>query len=249
MAVSNGSSPACRRPNFKRRRFVLAGVAVAAVFHSLVAAAPLPDYARAALEHFSTRTPAGWAYTLTTSRDDQEMVERFDPTQAPERQWTLQKLDGRAPTASELENYRRSRPDAATGGPQPVFQKEDIEPGSFALVREDTHEAEFRGAFRSASATRDQTLSHLALVLSIRKQEPYVARYRLELREPYSPVLAVKIKSLTVEATFAAPEGTRPSLPLALTSDFSGTMLLFPKTERLRVVYSDFVAVPNPLSR
>jgi hypothetical protein len=206
--------------------------------------AELPDYLRAALARFSTEVPPGWAYTLTTIRDDDRMVERFDPARPPGRQWSLEQWRGRAPTADELEKYARSRPDAATGGARANFHRDDIEPGSLRLTREDAEWAEFTGAFREQATGPDKMLGHLRLRLFVNKAGAYVGKYQLELIEPYWPVLAVKMNELFVEATFDAPEGAGPALPSAQTSRFAGRILLIPKKENLALIYSDFSRRP-----
>jgi hypothetical protein len=243
MAVLNGSS---RGDLFPRRNLwaLTAWLFSCAWTAATGAPGPLPDYAREAFSRFNTNLPKGWAYTLTTRRNDQEMVERFDPSRGTPSPWTLLRLDGRAPDAGELEKYARSRPDAGAGGPQPIFQKEDVEPGSLELVREGPDRAEIRGVFRSVASNGDPTLGHLAIRLFVHKQPAYVERYRLELKEPYSPVLGVKTKALTVEASFLAPTADQPSLPGSLTSDFAGTLLLIPKQEKLEVRFSEFVRSP-----
>jgi len=213
------------------------------------ARAEMPAYLRAALNHFRTDVPDGWAYTLTTRRDDQEFVEQFDPTQPVGSQWTLVSLFGRAPTDDERRKYAQSRPTANAGGPQANFQKGDIEPGSLRLVREDDEHAEFDGTFRAESSGPDKMLGHLTLQLVVHKRGAYVERYRLRLRDSYSPVLFVKMNQLEVEGTFAAPTADGPSLPATLSSHFAGRILFFAKAEKLHVIYSDFRDVRTELSR
>jgi hypothetical protein len=247
MASSSGLFPACPRPRFESRRWV--AWCAAFLLPVFAAAEALPAYARSALAHFSPNPPPGWAYQLTTVRDDVRMVERYNPALAPGRQWTLVEWLGRAPTADELEKYARSRPAAAAGGPQANFQREDIDPASLRLVREDAEWADFTGSFRESSTGADKMLGHLEIRLSIHKSPAYVGKYQLQLKAPYSPVLTVHMEELFVEATFDAPSGAAPALPKAHTSRFRGRFLIFPKTESLVLIYSDFAAKRAELSR
>lgn len=248
MASSSGSSPACPRPGFDARWRRLAAALTLALPLAAVAD-PLPDYVRTALAHFSPNPPAGWGYTLTTTRDDHRMVERYDPSRPPGGQWTLLQWLGRPPTVNETEKYARSRPQGGSGGTQASFTREDIEPGSLQLVREDAEWADFAGEFRTAATSSDKMLGHLRIRLTVHKSPAYVGKYRLELKEPYSPVLTLRMEELMVEATFAAPTATTPSLPAAQTSRFRGRFLVFPKTESLVLIYSDFTTPPTELSR
>jgi hypothetical protein len=204
----------------------------------------MPAYLRTALANFTPGVPPGWACTITTTRNDDILVERFDAAQAPGAQWTLLQYHGRAPTSEETEKYRQSRPPGTPVGPQSNFQKADIEPGSLVLVSEDDERAEFKGGFRQESTGADKMLGHLVLHLTVTKRSPYVAKYALSLDGPYSPVLGGKMDELQVEATYAAPDDRHPSLPVAYTSRFKGSILFFPSEENLRVTFSDFVRTP-----
>lgn len=242
MVNSSGSFPAFLRRNFKAGRAGLAALA-AIVFTSATAWAQMPAYLRTALNQFSPSAPAGWSYTLTTTRNGETVVEQFNPARPPGGQWSLIQLQQRSPTAAELEKYAKSRPTADSGGPQSNFQRADIDPGSLKLVSEDANRAEFLGTFREESSGADKMLGHLNVRLVVSKQSSYVEKCTLELKEPYSPVLGVKMNGLRVETTFSPPESGRPSLPLTQQSHFTGRILLFSTEEKLQVAYADFSPV------
>jgi hypothetical protein len=235
MANPTGSSRWCLRPRLRRALLALAGVGLATAGR-----AALPDYVREALGRFSAELPANWAYTTTTVRKEVSTTERYDPAKPPGERWALLLYNGRPPTAPELEKYRRLR----AANPQPAspgnFARGDIEPGSLQLVAEDAAHAEFLGGFREVAAGADKMLLHLQLRLTVSKPQPHVEKYLLFLREPYSPILGVKMNELRVEVTFTPPAAGRPSLPATVTSHFRGRILLIGTEEDLRVEYSDF---------
>lgn len=204
----------------------------------------MPGYLRTALANFTPGVPPGWACTITTTRNDDTLVERFDAAQAPGAQWTLLQCHGRAPTDKEREKYGQSRPPGSSVGPQANFQKGDIEPGSLVLVSEDDERAEFKGAFRQESTGADKMLGHLVLHLTVGKRQPHIAKYTLTLESPYSPVLGVKMHELQVETSFSTPAPDHPSLPITHASRFKGSILFIPTEEDLRVTFSDFVRTP-----
>lgn len=246
MASSSGSSRGSLRLIFNRLRFagavLLAGLALPGL------RAEMPGYLRAALASFNPGMPDGWAYTLTTVRNDRSMTERFDPAKPPAAQWTLLELEGRAPTDDETEKYARSR-SAGPGGTQPNFERADIDPGSLTLVKEDDRQAEFTATFRETSAGPDKMLGHLTLRLIVEKRLPHVTTCVLELREPYSPVLSVKMNELRVETRFSPPTANRPSLPLEMTSRFAGRIFFISTGETLRLTYRDHAPSQMELSR
>jgi hypothetical protein len=206
--------------------------------------AALPGYLRTALDGFNPGVPAGWACTITTTRNNDTLVERFDPSRPPGGQWSLLQCHDRAPTMEEKEKYVQSRPPGSSVGPQATFQKSDIEPGSLTLVREDDERAEFKGAFRSESTGADKMLGHLVLHLTVNKHQPHIEKYTLSLDTPYSPVLGVKMNELQVTAEYLPPGTDRPSLPARQSSHFAGRILLIPTEETLRVIFSDFARTP-----
>ncbi len=240
MRSSNGLFPACHR------RLKAAATAGVVWLAALSGRAEMPDYVRTALNAFSPEPPAGWSYTLTTVRNnDARSTARFDAAKPAGSQWTLLEINGRAPSASEADQYARSRAsDTTPASARGVFQKRDLDPASITLIHEDAGRGEFQGTFRPEAAGADKMLGHLVLRLTIARREPHVEKFVLELKEPYSPVLGVKMRELLVEATFTAPSGGRPSLPARQSSHFLGRIFFFGTEENLVLTYTDFARAP-----
>jgi len=205
--------------------------------------AEMPAYVRTALNTFSTEPPANWAYTLTTVRNNEaRSTARFDPTRPYGQQWTLLELNGRKATPNEAEQYARARAgDTAPANSRGAFQKRDIDPASVTLVTENAERGEFHCTFRPEATGADKMLGHLELVLTIARREPHVEKAVLRLKEPYSPILGVKMRELLVQMSFTAPAGERPSLPIEQNSHFLGRLFFFGMEENLILTYSDFV--------
>lgn len=237
MANSSGLSPVCPRPTLR-----VGLLALAALFATVSVAAAVPDYVREALGKFSPEVPAGWAYTLTTVRNDHERTSaRFDPAKPPGEQWTLLQLNGRPATAKEAAQYAQARTGGGAAAAQGSFQKSDIDPASIELMHEDAVRGEFRCAFRAEAAGADKMLGHLRLRLTISKLQPRVEKSELELTAPYSPVLGVRMRELLVQMNFNPPAPDRPSLPAANTSHFLGRIFFISIEENLALTYTDFV--------
>ena len=218
-------------------------------FGSLLAALPgfaaMPDYMRAALAGFGTEVPPGWAYTLATVRNDESRtIARFDPAKPASQQWTLLDLNGRPPTEKEAAQYARARAgNGPSSAPQGTFRKGDIDPASVVLLSEKAERGDFRCTFREEATGADKMLGHLVLRLTVNKRQPHVERFALELKEPYSPVLGVKMRELLVRMSFTAPADDRPSLPAVNRSHFVGRIFFIGVEENLTLTYSDFVPV------
>lgn len=216
----------------------------AALLCVVTANAEVPGYLREALAKFNPEIPAEWAYTVTTERDGRRTTERFDASLPPDQQWHLLQMDDRAPTPKELADYFKYKASQSPGMTQANFHRNDIDPGSVELLREDPLRAEFSCGFRTESSASDKMLAHLRLRLIVAKVQPHVEKYTLDLLEPYSPVLGVKMRELLVEMYFAPAEAGHPSLPLHSSSHFVGRIFLVPIEENLRYRYSDFAHRP-----
>jgi len=202
-------------------------------------AAPLPEPFRRALAGFVGEVPSGWAYTLTTTRDADVTVERFDPGR-PGAQWTLLQRNGRTPTADEVRQYQSFKTAHVPGTVRANFARGDLDLSSVTLFRDDPARPVYRCRFRED--LDDSLLNRLELFLTLDVAAGYFSRYELKLTEPYTPVLSVKITALTVTADFQPPADGRPALPVSSRSVFQGRVLFFKSTaEDLTIAYSDFV--------
>lgn len=204
-------------------------------------AAPLPDYFNRALRAFGGDTPAGWAYTLTTTRGAETTVERYDPGRPPAERWTLLQRDGRAPTADESHRYRSYKTAHSPVTPRPTFARGDIDLGSVRLEREDAETAVFHGRFRED--LDDPLLANLELRLTVAKASAHIARTELHLTTAYTPALSARILALSVIVTYTPPAPDRPALPASSESRFRGRVFFFKDVaEDLRITYSDYTA-------
>jgi hypothetical protein len=207
---------------------------------AITAQASVPAYLRAAMDEFNPEVPAGWAYTQMTVRNDLTIEERFEPARPPPERWTLLRFNGQEPTVKDREKYRQFKEADPATSSQAAFQKEDIEPGSITLVREDSAKGVFRCRFRAGATGSNKMLGHLSLLLIVNKQGPYIEKFLLELTEPYSPVLGVKMNSLAVKMDYSAPTPEQPSLPAVSSTRYFGRIFFIGTEENLRVSYSAF---------
>ncbi len=223
-----------------RIKFALLAALLCGISAVVSASGSPTDYLHTALANFNPEVSTQWAYTLTTERDGKQIVERFNPARSPTEQWTLLRMEGHAPTPEDTEKYFKYKASQAPGAIKATFHKDDIEPGTIKLIREDAVHAEYSCSFRESSTDSDKMLGHLQLVLSINKQAAFVEHFQLTLLAPYSPVLTVKMNELVVTLDFSPPESSRPSFPTRSSSHFKGRIFLVPYEENITCEYSDF---------
>ncbi len=225
------------------RRLVLLSLAFALTLS--VRASEVPAYVREALSHFISDAPKGWAYTLTTTKDGDTSIERYDPAQPIGAQWTLLQRNGRPPTDDERRRYTQYKTGTTQGSTRAAtFEKSDIDFGSMRLVHEDAARAEFESRFREGD---DKMLAHFVVNLTVAKQPAMLEKFALRLAAPFSPVIGVRMKELFVDMTFSPATADRPSLPLTSTSRFHGRFMLFKSIdEEISIAYSDYTRVALP---
>ncbi|MEO6993061.1 MAG: hypothetical protein ABI273_05510 [Lacunisphaera sp.] len=237
--LSSFNSPQGRRWRFPWLRIAV----IIASFSTLAARAAMPAYLHEALQNFVPEVPPHWAFSLTTVQEGRRTSERFDPSQSPTEQWSLLETEGRKATPQDIDKYFRYKARQVPGPIKATFHKDDIEPGTLQLVRENAEHAVYHCTFREVSSNTDKMLGHLSLLLTINKRLGYVERYRMTLDEPYSPVFSVKMNELVVTMDFSPPDATHPSLPARSSSHFVGRIFLLPTGENITERYFDFTRV------
>lgn len=209
-------------------------------------AAELPAYLKEALTRFTPDIPPDYAYTLTTQRGSDISVERFDPSKPIQQQWTLLERNHRPATAEENARYSSYRITVAPNA-RATFKRGDIDLNSFRLISETATHAEYQGRFREDLI--DPMLHHLDLFLTVAKHPAAIERFVLQLTEPFSPILSIKMQELRVETVLSPSTNHGSSLPQRTTSRFRGRVLLFKSIEEdVQTAYTDFVQVtPLPV--
>jgi len=200
--------------------------------------APLSGAPPAWLDLALARLPApsgAWpaACTLEIERNGQRSVEHFDPLAPPAAQWTLVERQGQAPSPEELAAYRQSRAAPATTPAPAGLVAQQIDRASLELVRESATHATLTGGFTEEAAATDKLLGRLTLTLLVRKDPAAVVYYRLELRQPFSPVLGVRMHELDAGAVYDAEGSVRRSW-----SRFRGRVFLRPVVERVTATFA-----------
>ncbi len=201
-------------------------------------AADLPPYMQTALAGFNPAIPVDLAYTITTLRDTESSVERYDPSLPEDQQWTLLQHNQRPATAEENHRFRSYRISTSTST-HATFKRSDIDIASLRLISENEDRSEYHATFRED--VNDPMLHHLELLLTVAKHPAMIERFVLTLTGPYSPVLTVKMLELRVETSLNPPTGELPALPGHVDSRFRGRVFLFKSIEEdVHTTYSDF---------
>ena len=121
-----------------------------------------------AFESIEDNPSERWSFTRTDSDGESTFIGHFDPRLAVAEQWNLVSIDGRAPDADEIENYRKER----------GYEEEDDSDGS----------EEYRSIMKEGSATLiDETNELIDGTLIVSSIDPCANPIEVELLESTSP--------------------------------------------------------------
>ena len=153
--------------------------------------------------------------------------------------WTLLEKDGRAPDADELEDYREKQTRRSRGDTAPDVTKQ-LDLGSAEKVSEDEERVAYRFQLKPG-AEDDSTAAHLRSTFTFHKPTRSVERVVLASVEPFSPMLAVKIREVSTTMEYSLPSDERPSLLRRIVVRVRGrAMLVKSLDEDMEVEYSDY---------
>ncbi len=169
--------------------------------------------------------------------------EQYDPRRPAAQQWALVSVDGRAPTAQEIEQSRKAK-----RGPVPSYaqladwfgapaSRSEHGPG-YVLYRFARLPA---GALKIGSHDASPDTQAEALV-NTKGSQPYVEQIRFVSNKGFSMMLVASIKSMAITGRYRMlPDGL--VVPADSSSDMAGSLLGKSGQMRTSATYSDFQKV------
>lgn len=224
--------------------------------HSLFAAlafaglAPTPALADAlqqqVLAGAKLVTEDDFAFTQTTVNQrsgspDKEFVLRFDPKRAKGSRWTLQSVDGRAPTAKEASTFAKR----SNAGRVPSYAEIAKWFGAPATrVGSDKTSVTYQFASLPPGTVKmpGQDMSpHISAeaVVNIASTTPFVERVRFTSNKPVRMMMVARIERFITVATYQMQPNGRPA-PLGSIMDMTGSMMGKAGSFKLRTRFSDW---------
>jgi hypothetical protein len=189
-----------------------------------------------------TVTPNDFAFTRTarveqTTGDKTEtrvMIEKFDPRKPADQRWALVTVDGRAPTAEQLEAHRKESPKRRVthyGRVADYFGAPSITTASSGRTV-----FRFNSLPKESLVLNDSDLSSSAIAdatVDTGGAAPFVEQVRFTLTKPTRLKLVAKVEKMEATTRYRImPEGI--PAPVEQISDMHGSML--GKTGRIRTV-------------
>ncbi len=211
------------------------------------------DYAgllNEAIRRVTWHYPAAWAYTETRSGADGVEIGRYDPSAPEGLQWTLLSVDGRKPTAEELQDYAAER-----SGDSGFFNSDGednddpaavVSPGTLTLLEETAAHWLLGFEPRGDDEEEARFMKKMAGTVRIAKQGRHLEYLDISARKPVSPKLGVKIREFNTRFEFARAIEGGPVVPVAFRFRIKGRAFLAVSFDEMETVeFSDFESVSD----
>lgn len=194
--------------------------------------------------------PDDYAYTRTirteeVAQDKSEphvLIERFDPAKPGDQRWTFVSVDGRAPTAKEMRDYRDSLPKR-----RPAYYGRVAE--YFASPASKSLDAQGRTLFHFATMPKETVMAgdtdlsaHISgdvLVDTSSGAAPFLSEVRFHSTTPTRVKLIAKIDRFETTTRYRFLPDGKP-VPSEFESEMSGSLLGKSGTIRTRIIFSDY---------
>jgi len=239
--------------------FLALALLFAPVVHaSEPAAAPTPSaIAEAALRQIDHLDFDGWGYRMTTESKDGSRVEEHDPTSS--ETWRLISVDGRAPTAAELADYRKEKRDEASRKAEAKANEKSkkdaqaddkqvsigLDTDSLELVSNDGERMTFRVGF-GKSDELDLSRS-VGGTLLVHVDPPFVERLVIRNHDTVKGPMHVRLEKFLTEMSWELDPASRAILPVSIVTEVKGKVLFVKSIdESMTIRYSDWRRTAAP---
>lgn len=207
----------------------LSGVAQAAADYNAI----FEDAVRAIDSEFMQ----SWSYTETSVEAEATLVGGYDPRQPSGERWVLLSVDGREPTAAEIEDYEDDKAND-NGDEDDNSVTTMVDSGSLELLEEtDDH---YLFSFIPSDDEKD-FLEHLDATVKIIKSGPYIEYIDMDNRKPFRPRIGVKISNFATRLRFGPAAEGGPIVPISIDVRIKmRAFLIINVDEKVSISYSDY---------
>ena len=190
-----------------------------------------------AFEAIDQGLQTNWAYTESRLEEGTLWVGRYDPRREEEGRWQLLSVDGREPTADEIEEYLDDQDGPADSDENSRTTR--VNRNSLTLREEGDGYLLFD--FDPAEDD-DEFMEHVDATLKIvTAAEPYVASMDMSSSKAFRPATGVKIHEFATHLTFAPLHENGPVLPRSVRVKVrGGAYLVISFDEATSIDYSDY---------
>ena len=189
-----------------------------------------------------------WAYTQTTQVYDRKgqpeaepQVERYDPSQSDDAQWTLLQRKGRAPTDREVRAWQRKKAKEMRRREEKSLG-EVLDFARAAVLREEGPAVVYEVPLKP-SASRRFPAEKFVAYLTVNRERLQLERFGLRARESFRMVGVARIDQVEIDAQFATVDPQYAPQPQVIHASGAGRVLFFRVGASAEIKWSDFKRV------
>jgi len=189
-----------------------------------------------------------WAFTQTTQifdRDGQPegglQVERYDPSQPEEEQWTLLLRKGEPPTERQVRSWRRKKEKEMRRREEKSLG-EVLDFNRAQVTREDAQALVYEIPLKKSASRRFPAEKFVAF-MTVDRAGRQLAHFSLKARESFRMVGVAKVEKVEINAEFAKVEAPYAAQPSVITASGTGKILFFRVGGSAHVTWTDFKRV------
>lgn len=187
-----------------------------------------------------------WAFTETIDEDEARLSWRYDPSRRPGERWSLIAVDGREPTARDLEDFG-DREDYGAHEEDDTTLADELDIIDFESLEllEETGERRIYSfaptGDKDAGDEERRFMEQVAGRLSIVKQGLWLESLEMRNEKPIRPATGVRISRFLTRLSFGRLGTDGPVVPMAVDVEIRGrALLMFGFDEKESIRYSDF---------
>jgi len=188
-----------------------------------------------------------WAYTQTVKKYDRKgqpdgvQVERFDPSQPEEEQWTLLLRDGRPVTDREQRAFQRKKE-------REMRRREEKSLGEVidfdrAQAVTSTAEAIVYEVPLQKGASRRFPEEKFTVFMTVQPERETLEHFALRAREAFRMVGVARIEKVEIDARFQSVDPAHVPQPAVITASGAGRVLFFRVGGSAEITWTDFKRV------
>jgi hypothetical protein len=188
-----------------------------------------------------------WAYTQTVKKFDRRgrpdgvQLERFDPSQPEEEQWTLLVRNQRAPNDREQRSFQRKKE-------REMRRREEKSLGEVIdFDRATVVQADADGVIYEVplvpGASRRFPEEKFMVLMTVHPERETLEHFALKAREAFRMVGVAKIDRVEIDVSFAIVDPAYAPQPSVIGASGAGRVLFFPVGGAAEITWTDFKRV------
>ena len=194
----------------------------------------------AALARIDQGSLAAWSFSADFLQEDSSRTVHFGPGKPAERQVRLVSVDGREPSAEELEDFSENRQEQESEDNSDFGIRDLIDEASLEFTHEDAEGAHFRFVPRFAIEGQPEPQKDLVGELVLDREDGFIRSLEVRSEGVFKPKFGIKLTKLRFGFRFQVLDDGTPAPEYVITEIKGRAYLLANFDEKVEIHYHSF---------